>query len=399
MNLASASLPESTHYKTTPTTDDPEWAILLAAISVGSPDKKTSRLLSLIAQPLRWERLFALADHHGIEPLLYQALAPLASELPHDKFLRLKQGQPIHLHKALLLSRELIRIVDHLSAMGIFVLPYKGLALAEMVYGDIALRQSGDIDLLIHPRDFFRVRDAVTQLGYIPHDHFSQAQQRAQLKFGYECSFDGAAAPNLLELQWAIQPRFYSIDFDMPGLFERSTPVVVAGQPMRTLSLEDSLLVLSAHAAKHVWGRLIWLCDLARIITRPELNWEWIRSEAAKLGLLRILQVTLHTANHLLAAPIPEGATGLSRENVPSWLMQEVDASLRGETAFNVESLNYFRLMVQLRECKMDQFRFLARLMFTPGPGEWNLVRLPDPLFPLYRLVRLARLAARLLRS
>jgi hypothetical protein len=40
--------------------------------------------------------------------------------------------------------------------------------------------------------------------------------------------------------------------------------------------------------------------------------------------------------------------------------------------------------------------RFLARLVFTPGPGEWQAVRLPRPLFPLYYAVRLFRLAAKL---
>jgi hypothetical protein len=37
----------------------------------------------------------------------------------------------------------------------------------------------------------------------------------------------------------------------------------------------------------------------------------------------------------------------------------------------------------------------LMRLALTPGPGEWQAVRLPKPLFPLYRLVRLTRLAAK----
>jgi hypothetical protein len=52
-----------------------------------------------------------------------------------------------------------------------------------------------------------------------------------------------------------------------------------------------------------------------------------------------------------------------------------------------------------LREQPADRLRFLQRLAFTPGPGEWQSVRLPGPLFPLYRLVRLARVAARLVRA
>ncbi len=119
-----------------------------------------------------------------------------------------------------------------------------------------------------------RIRDAVRELGYTPHLSLSEAEERAYLKSGYEYAFDGAAGPNLLEVQWAIQPRFYAVDFDMDALFQRGVTITVAGHPMKTPSLEDLFLVLSAHAAKHVWGRLIWLCDIARLMSLPDLELE-----------------------------------------------------------------------------------------------------------------------------
>ncbi len=290
--------------------------------------------------------------------------------------------------------------MDRLSALGIDVLPYKGLALAELEYGDIALRQAGDIDLLTHPQDLPRIRGAVRELGYTPHLNLSQAEERAYLKSGYECAFDGDAGPNLLEVQWAIQPRFYAIDFDMEGLFRRAATVTVAGQAMKTPSLEDSLLILSAHAAKHVWGRLVWLCDLARIMSRPTLNWNWIESQATALGISRIVRVSTILANRMLGAAIPPAAQAkLGEDPATLPLVDEIQSLIVSEAAFNVESFAYFRLMVRLRERPADRMRFLQRLVFTPGPGEWQAVRLPAPLFPLYRLVRLARIAARLVRA
>jgi hypothetical protein len=56
-------------------------------------------------------------------------------------------------------------------------------------------------------------------------------------------------------------------------------------------------------------------------------------------------------------------------------------------------------LMLRLRERRADRLRFLSRLAFTPGPGEWKAVRLPVAFFPLYRLVRVGRLAARLMKA
>jgi hypothetical protein len=354
----------------------------------------------LLRQPVRWQRLFALADHHGIHPLLYQALLHHEEVIPRDQMQFLRQTGQATVQKALLLSRELIRIVEHLAARSIELMPYKGPALAELLYADIAMRQSGDIDLLVRPRDFARVRDAVRELGYSPHQQFSAWEERAYLKSGYECAFDGPAGPNLLELQWAILPRFYAVDFDMDELFQRAVSLAVAGQRMLTPSPSDYFLLLSLHAAKHVWGRLVWLCDVARLMTMSNLDWEWIGERGRSLGVARILRLTMLTARQMLDAAIPDAAARALGEDVAeAALVNQVESSIVSETAFNVESLAYFRLMMRLRERRSDRLRFLARLVFTPGPSEWAAVRLPSSLFPLYRLVRLSRLAARLVRA
>lgn len=389
---------------TSPTLDA-EWSLLLTACSEIPLQEKIDRLRLPLRDPIRWKLLFDLAERHGTQPLLYQTLVEIEDAIPREQVSLIEQSYQTNLHKALFLSRELIRIIERLSALSIEAMPYKGLALAELVYGDIALRQSGDIDLLIHPQDLPRIRDAVRELGYTPHLSFSEAEERAYLQSGYECAFDGTAGPNLLEVQWAIHPRFYAIDFDMPGLFRRAVTLTVAGHAMKTPSPEDLLLVLSAHAAKHAWGRLVWLCDIARVINLPTLNWTWIASQAEALGIVRIVRVTMILANRLLGTVIPPAAYASLPEETASLslatltLVSEVQTHLASESSYNVESLAYFRLMMRLRERPTDRLRFLQRLAFTPGPGEWQAIRLPGPLFPLYRLVRLSRLAARLVRA
>ncbi len=376
---------------------DCEWAILLAACSAVPPQEKTLLLEPLLKSPLRWQRLFELADKHGVQPLLHQSLAGLSHDVPSEELLKLQQAFQMNLHKSLLLSRELIRIVDHLAARGLNAMPYKGLALAEVLYGDIALRQSGDIDLLICPRDVPRIRDAVGELGYTRHTIFTGAQERAYLKSGYEYAFDGAAGPNLLELQWAILPHFYSVDFRTEELFQRAATLTVAGHPMRTPSREDLFLILCVHAAKHVWGRLIWLCDIAQLMNAPDLDWKWIGVQARNLGILRVLGVTMLAAKGLLRAKISvEAQQNLLADGESTALAEEIQEHIVSNSAYPTESTDYFRLMMRLRERRADRWRFAHRLVFTPGPGEWSAVQLPRQLFPLYRFVRLLRLAARM---
>lgn len=80
-------------------------------------------------------------------------------------------------------------------------------------------------------------------------------------------------------------------------------------------------------------------------------------------------------------------------------LAEEIETSILGDRAFDVESVAYFRLMLRLRERWQDRARFVSRLVFTAGPSEWAAVRLPEQLFPLYRIVRMTRLAAKLVRA
>lgn len=377
---------------------DSEWSILLAACSATPPEEKRSRLQSLLRQPVRWKSLFGLADRHGTQPLLYQSLLGLEDAVPAEEMNWLKQSYRTNVYKNLLLSRELTRILEHLSALEIAVIPYKGLALAEALYGNLTLRQAGDIDLIISPKDLPRVRRAVAELGYTPHAPLSEDEERAYLKSGYECAFDSVAGRNLLEVQWAIQPRFYAVDFGMDGLFQRAVALSVAGYSTKTLSAADLLLVLSAHAAKHVWGRLVWLCDIARLMAFPDLDWDWVGAQARNLGITRIVSVTMLAANQLLEAAVPAQA-GFPADSATPLLVEEIHSYITNDASFDVESLSYFRLMMRLRERPADRLRFLGRLVFTPGPSEWQAVRLPRPLFGLYRLVRLSRLAARAVRA
>jgi len=102
-------------------------------------------------------------------------------------------------------------------------------------------------------------------------------------------------------------------------------------------------------------------------------------------------------ANRLLDVAIPAQA-GLAHDSSTQALVEVILRHITSDTPYDVESLPYFRLMMRLRERPVDRLRFLGRLVFTPGPSEWQAVRLPRPLFPLYRLVRLSRLVAKAVR-
>jgi hypothetical protein len=377
-----------------------EWSLLCTASSANPRENDLARILSQQERPIDWEAVLRLTEHHGTSSLLYQNLSRVPDAVPSPVLASLRQRYERNIHKSLFLARELIRILDCLDAIGIEVIPYKGVVTSEVYYGDMALRQSGDMDLFVRKQDVARIKCAVQDLGYTPRVPIPEDAEQDYIASGYECTFDSFAGKNLLELQWALQPRFYAVDFDMDGLFDRAANVTVAGHGVKTPSPEDLLLVLSIHAAKHVWGRLIWLSDIAQIVKRKNLNWDWIQSQAREFGIERILHTTLLLANRLLDATIPPPIkNALVADHAAQVFAEEIAVSVAAGVTYEEQQVSYFRLMMRLRERRADRMRFLARLTFTPGPGEWEAIRLPKSLFPLYRIVRLVRLAARGMRG
>jgi len=180
--------------------------------------------------------------------------------------------------------------LECLESHGIAAIPYKGPVLAESLYQDVALRQFSDLDVLIDAADLVRARTAVRELGYSPVMALTRAQEGTYLGSGYELAFDGPAGRNLLELKWRILPRFYAIDFQMDKLFERASSLELGGKKIRSLSSEDLLLVLCVHVAKHRWGRLSWLRDIAETIRTQAIDYELVWDEARALGV-RFLQL------------------------------------------------------------------------------------------------------------
>ena len=372
----------------------PEFQLLSVCCGQFSKGERAERVRGILLRPLDWERLVQLATDHGVVPHVYRALSGSVVAPANGLFL-VQQRYEANARQTLWLTRELLRVLHHLQSHGIDALPYKGPVLAEILYGNVALRQFSDLDVLIHPADVTRTKAALLELGYKLSLELTPREEYAYLNSGYEYAFDSSAGQNLLETQWQILPRFYSVGFDVDEFFDRATRVSLGGHSVPTLCAEDLMLVLCVHAAKHAWMQLSWLCDIS--VLAQSVDWIAVQDRAQRLGVQRIVAVTLVLANRLLGTPLPQPLLPqVQRDPAAEDLAKKILPIITQETEFDTESMAYFRLMMDLREHWQDRFRFLSRLSFTPSVGEWTAIRLPGPLFPLYGIVRLVRLTARL---
>jgi hypothetical protein len=221
------------------------------------------------------------------------------------------------------------------------------------------------------------------------------------LRTGYERAFDSAAGKNLVEVQWALLPYFYGVDLGVEDLMARAGRTVVGGCDVPCLAPEDSLLVLCLHAAKHLWTRLIWLSDIAETLQTQSqaqtIDYSLAFGRARALGIDRILGVSFWLVKNVLRVQLPQAAEEMiTADPRVSALGAEFAARLLRGASYDFESTEYFRLILKLRERRGDRWRYLWRLVWTPGVGDVAAVQLPEALFPLYRIVRMGRLMRKL---
>jgi hypothetical protein len=376
-----------------------EFDLLCACAGVSRSPESIAHIARATERAVDWHELLRLAEHHGVLPLVARNLSAHARGLPAEIVQQLRSAYEENVRRNLWFASELGRITDHFRGKHLRAVPYKGPALAESVYGDLALRSFHDLDFLISPADFEAAKQALAELGYRPAEALIPPVERFWLRKGYERSFNGAAGKNLVELQWGVLPYFYAVDLEIDDLLERSVQTSVAGRKVSCLSPGDSLLALCLHAAKHLWTRLIWVCDIAESLRSQTVDYALVFSRARSLGILRIMGVSFWLANHLLGVAVPQPAQqAITSDPEVQALGQAFAVRLMANATYYLDSSEYFRLIFRLRERRADRWRYLWRLVWTPGAGDLAAVQLPEPLFPLYRVVRLARLVRKLSR-
>jgi len=375
---------------------DPEVELLLLLGRAAVEHARKARVEVLLAGPLAWDRLLTLAGRHGLAPLLHWHLSrSFPGRAPATAAKVLETQFQATLQANLKLAGELARILRRLDQQRIPVLLFKGPALAVGLFANLALREFSDLDLLLHPEDILKARDAVLAEGYQAEYPLSPAQERALLRSDCQYTFQKSEGALRIELHWNIVPRYCALQLDAAPWFERPQTVVVGGVPVPALSPEDLLLALCVHGAKHRWGRLAWIADVAELLSsHPGMNWGRIESQARKAGAKRLLLLGLGLVQRLHGEELPaEWLQAIQRDFVVLSMMDQVCRSL-GHTGDEPEPWEFHRFLLQALG-PGQRARYLLESALTPTPAEWSLISLPGFLWPLYSILRLARLTAK----
>lgn len=256
---------------------------------------------------LDWNALWNLALRHEVQPLAWAWLR-FREERRAAVPPQLAQAAERRFFATALRNRsraaELRTVLETLQRAGVEAMPVKGVALAELVYGESAPRTFDDLDIVVRPAKLRDAREALAAIGYRgrPVPNFSEVAHRFH---DVQLFRPAEGAEQCLEVHWDLWPpaRFASIIDD---LWARSRTAQVAGVSTRVLADEDTILHLAIHRTSSAL-RLRFLCDVAELLRAngDALDWEALESRARSVGAGVALHMALSLAAQLLEAPVP----------------------------------------------------------------------------------------------
>lgn len=340
-------------------------------LECASPHPDARRLEELLRQPPDWAVLFTLSEEHGLIGLLAARLRDVQETLvPPEIRQKLQERHRAQLLFTLGMTAELFRLLGRLGAAGIGTLVVKGPVLSVQAYGDPGLRQYVDLDLLVRHKDVRRATEIMTAAGYQPDVPLSAIDAG---KIPGEYLFTRPGTKLLVELHTEHTFRYFPRPLPLEKLFERQIRVAVDAHEVPALAAEDELVLICIHGAKHFWERLMWIADVAAMITRQKnLDWKRAAAAARETGAERMLHVGLRLAADVLKARLPEeiaeavrgdAGAGKLAARIKEWLPAAGYApqGLAGRVAFRM----------RMRGGVIAGPAYLLRLTLSPTEEDW----------------------------
>jgi hypothetical protein len=371
----------------------PEEELLLRAARSYFDPNAVPLLRSVAQQPLDWNYAIQIAESHGLLPLLSrQVEAYCAGRVPAAAFGNLQSRCREISVRMLLLTRELIEVLRLFRAGGIASVPYKGPALSALLYGDHALRQSDDLDLMIPAEGVWRAIELLESQGFRPCPPLRREQLAAYFRTECDMVFAHSKPGLFIDLHWALVPPYHGYYFQAAELWDRLESMDLLGEKIDLLSPDSNLTALCLHGSKHMWARLGWVCDIAALLQpRRGLDWERVLFRARTWRCERVLLLGLSMAHDLLDAGLPAQVASLSRARPEIIVLaQHARKRLFEGRQPGFWALTCFRL--RLIDGPVARIRYCIHRLLFPSYNDLEWIRLPESLSFLYFILRPIRL-------
>ena len=344
-----------------------------------------------------WHRFLKLVSRHRIWSLVNDGLTRAGITLPPDIAQSLAAQAALVARQSLAMAAETIRLQKAFEEAGIAALFVKGATLAMLAYGNIGIRHSKDIDLLVDKDNAEKAHSLMELLGY---ERFSppRAMTADRMRLWYEYSKESEFIhPNSnlrVELHWRLTDNPYLLDkVTMASATQRVA--LAAGAAPLTLSRDALFAYLCAHGAKHSWFRLKWLADIAAMLAnKSETEIVELYRGAHAMGGGRSVDQALLLCESLFDAGMPNELSVIMHRDWKTrrLVSMAMTALTRGDELADVYDAHLGKALSQLSLILLSDdwgYRLSQLRCMMTGVDDISAISLPRPLWFIYPVLRL----------
>ncbi|WP_428353528.1 nucleotidyltransferase domain-containing protein [Methyloprofundus sp.] len=297
----------------------------------------------------------------------------------------LKQHNMTIVMQNMRMTAELTRVMQALEENAIEVLAFKGPILAQIAYGDITLRQFGDLDLLCKKEDLYRINTLLKTLQYDSVFKLTAIQQKAWLKHTHDVAYIHASTDIILEMHWSLLDNDYPLTFNLDSIWNHPDTVTIKGQRIKTFASESLLFYLCVHGSKHLWERIEWIKDIDLIIRTQAIDWDKLAKQVNNSGFERMFLLGLSLSSDLFQTPLP---TNLQQQiNNQSWL-KKLSRFVINDWQQHSNMPQQTVAMLSLFPTLSLKLQYLHKIILKPSRTEYSFIDLPEKWYWCYYLVR-----------
>jgi len=373
----------------------PEKQLLVCCARAQITPEIATTIRKILAGPVDWDYLLWEAEENSITPLLERHLTAIApGAAPPAVQEQLKKTCRANTVRCLYLTAELINILRLFQVQNIPIIPYKGPVLAAQAYGDVALREFEDLDIILRQSDIPKAHEIIVSLGYKPKFDWILSPGAAASLVPGEYNYRDEARRAMVELHTEITLRHFPTKPDLDAFIRDLAPVKLSDRGVLTFTAEDLLPMLCIHGSKDFWERLSWIADVNELMqSHPALDWDRVLQFARPLQATRMLNLGLALASNVLGAALPaEVSARVQADRVAGEVAAEVRARLLARPFRTLDAAGRFHFRRRMLVEKLAGWRYAMRLAVVPSEDDWQMVRLPGALAPLYIALRPLRL-------
>ncbi len=282
--------------------------IVILASKKDLKEEDVSQLNALIQnERMNWDAFFEYIRIEKVRPLICHNLIKYSREaLPQEILPQLKalltQLTIGSLRKVKQLNDAMLLFQNHQIA----AIPWKGAMLSQEIFNNPTVRESVDLDILIHPKDLQKAKDLLLADGYFPLWKMNEQQEKIYFKnrHSYEMLKKGVAD---LELHWRIAKKQYMFNISMDDLWKSAVDKKLATLEIKYPNKEHLLVgVAIHHGGVECWLKYKLLVDWYYLLEQyPDMDWQKVLKIVNKVGMRRIIVVGTLMCHHLFGAEIP----------------------------------------------------------------------------------------------